>query len=48
MYLDDGVGGGASYEDALISSKVIQNDLEFFGFSIAHEKCNWIPTHKLE
>ena len=48
MYLDDGLGGGASYEDALISSKVIQNDLEYFGFSFAHEKCNWIPTHKLE
>jgi hypothetical protein len=27
MYLDDGLGGGASYEDALISSKVIQTTL---------------------
>jgi hypothetical protein len=48
MYLDDGLGGGDNYKNALVASNVIKKDLDYFGFSVAHEKCNWAPVHILE
>ena len=44
MYLDDGLGGGDNYKNALVASNLIKKDLHYFGFSIAHEKCNWVPV----
>ena len=48
MYLDDGLGGGDNYKNALVASNVIKKDLDYFGFSVAHENCNWAPVHILE
>ena len=45
MYLDD---GGDNYENALVASNLIKKDLDYFSFSVAHEKCNWVPVQKLE
>lgn len=44
MFLDDGIGGSVSYDQALISSKFIRNSLMEFGFLIAEEKCKWEPS----
>lgn len=48
MYLDDGLGGGDNYKNALVASNIVKKDLEDFRFSVAHEKCNWVPVQKLE
>ena len=41
---DDGLGGDVSYDKALLSSQYIRQDLIAFGFLIADEKCQWIPS----
>ena len=47
MYLDDGIAGTVSFDEALNLSHLIQGDLEKFGFLIANEKCQWIPSRKV-
>jgi hypothetical protein len=44
----DGLGGGYNYKNALVASNVIKKDLDYFGFSVAHEKYNWVPVQILE
>ena len=44
LFLDDGLGGDVSYDKALLSSRYIRQDLIDFGFLIADEKCQWIPS----
>ena len=44
LFLDDGLGGDVSYDNALLSSRYIRQDLIDFGFLIAGEKCQWIPS----
>ena len=44
LFLDDGLGGNGSYNEALISSQFIRQDLIDFGFIIADEKCQWVPS----
>ena len=48
MYLDDRLGGGDNYKNALVASNLIKKDLDCFGFSVAYEKCNWVPVQKIE
>ena len=48
MYLDDGLGGGDNLKNALVASNLIKKDLDYFRFSVAHEKCNWVPVQQLE
>ena len=47
MYLDDGLGGAESYDDACMVSTRIRNDLIELGFLIAEEKCKWGPCQSL-
>ena len=44
LFLDHGLGGDVSYDKALLSSRYIRQDLIAFGFLIADEKCQWIPS----
>ena len=44
VFLDDGLGGDQPYEKALNASHFMRNDLIKFGFLIANEKCNWLPS----
>ena len=43
VFLDDGLCGAGTYENALQTSKFIHDDLSRFGFLIAEEKCLWTP-----
>ena len=43
MFLDDGIGGDASYEKAIWSSEFTKQTLLAFAFLLADEKCHWIP-----
>ena len=47
MYLDDGIAGTKSEQDTLLLSSIIQNDLKRFGFIIADEKSNWVPSQEI-
>jgi len=47
MFLDDGIGGGRSYSEALLSSQVTQSSLLEFGFLLAHDKCFWEPQRNV-
>ena len=47
LFLDDGLGGNISYNEALISSRYIKQYLLDFGFLIADEKCQWTPTQTI-
>ncbi|MCG7876286.1 MAG: reverse transcriptase domain-containing protein, partial [Candidatus Thiodiazotropha endolucinida] len=44
MFLDDGIGGDKSYEQALKVSTFVRESLPTFGFLIAEAKCNWEPA----
>ena len=43
MFLDDGLGGGASYFEALNTSQFTKSSILEFGFLLAHDKCTWEP-----
>ncbi|KAK3083122.1 hypothetical protein FSP39_014546 [Pinctada imbricata] len=47
MYLDDGLGGGSTFEESKTQSERVRNDLIKFGFLIADEKCSWEPSQTL-
>ncbi|MCG7877889.1 MAG: reverse transcriptase domain-containing protein, partial [Candidatus Thiodiazotropha endolucinida] len=47
LFLDDGLGGGSSYQRAYESGQYIRHDLFQFGFLISEEKCQWVPSQKL-
>lgn len=42
-FLDDGLGGDISYENALLASNFIKESIQNFGFLLANEKCDWDP-----
>ena len=44
MFLDDGIAGHNSLEEARALSTVIQMDLKKLGFLLAEEKCAWEPV----
>ena len=44
MFLDDGIGGHNNYNMAVKSSSYTKQTLGEFGFLLADEKCNWIPS----
>ncbi|XP_060595758.1 uncharacterized protein LOC132749862 [Ruditapes philippinarum] len=44
MFLDDGIGGDQNYELALKSSEYTKQTILEFGFLLADEKCNWLPS----
>jgi hypothetical protein len=44
MYLDDGMGGDCTENDAARVSAEIQSVLVSFGFLITQQKCHWKPT----
>ena len=44
LFLDDGLGGKGTYAEALLSGKYIREDLQNFGFLVAEEKCQWLPS----
>ena len=44
MFLDDGLGGAASYNESLDSSLFCKRAILEFGFLLAHDKCTWEPT----
>ena len=43
-FLDDGLGGSHTYEQALLSSKFVEQSLVEFGFLLSIEKCQWQPS----
>ena len=43
MYLDDGLAGASDHEEAAYLSSFIKQELDSFGFLLAHEKCDWDP-----
>ena len=44
MYLDDGLGGASTYEQAKIASDKVRSDLISLGFLIADDKSVWKPA----
>ena len=44
MFLDDGIGGDKSYDEAFQVSKFVRTSLPKFGFLIAENKCCWEPA----
>ena len=44
MFLDDGIGGDKSYEEALQVSTFVRESIPKFGFLIAEAKCCWEPA----
>lgn len=47
MYLDDGLGGSSSQLDAFRVSCFVWDELQKFGFLLAHEKYQWFPFQNL-
>ena len=47
MYLDDGLGGESTLEQAGALSKFTNTSLQDFGFLIAQEKCQWQPSQSV-
>ena len=47
MYLDDGLSGGPSYSEACRVSRFVREQLEKFGFLLAHDKCSWNPSQNI-
>jgi hypothetical protein len=47
MFLDDGIVVAGNQEQALIQSKIIQEDLQKFGFIVAEEKSDWVPKSRV-
>ena len=43
MYLDDGLGACASFEDAFSQSTSVRNDIINSRFVLSDEKCTWHP-----
>jgi hypothetical protein len=48
MFLDDGLAGENDYDTAVKSSREVNDQLQNFGFLIAHDKCHWSPCQKLD
>ena len=48
MFLDDGLTGENDYDTAVKSSREVNDQLQNFGFLIAHDKCQWSPCQKLD
>ena len=44
MYLDDGLGGSRTFEEAEWVSDNVKKSLQELGFLIAHEKSEWKPS----
>ena len=42
-FLDDGLGGDRSYQNALESSNFVKDSIQRFGFLLAEDKCKWLP-----
>jgi hypothetical protein len=47
MYLDDGIGGTESFDQATMISTNVQADLKSLGFLVADNKCQWEPVQEL-
>ena len=47
MYLDDGLGRGDNFLEALKTSNKVKSDLDNFRFAITHEKCYLTPMQKI-
>lgn len=47
MYLDDGIGGSKTFENAEILCSEIQADLNALGFILADDKCQWKPIKEI-
>ena len=47
MFLDDGIGGHTDLDLAYQSSQYTKQTLIDFGFLLAHEKCNWVPSRQV-
>ena len=45
-FLDDGIGVGASFQEACDISILIQNQFQDLGFLFANEKCEWSPSQE--
>ena len=45
-FIDDILGGGRSFNDALAISNFIKSQLEESGFVINIEKCHWVPAQQ--
>lgn len=47
LYLDDGIGGASTFQEAKVVSSEIQGDLDKLGFLIAEDKSHWDPVQEL-
>ena len=47
MFLDDGIGGHKSLDNAIKSSTVARDSLISLGFLLADEKCQWTPVQQV-
>ena len=43
MYLDDRLAGASDHQEAAYLSSFIKQELDSYGFILAHEKCDWDP-----
>ena len=48
MRLDDGLAGENDYDTVVNSNREVNDQLQNFGFLIAHNKCHWSPCQKLD
>ena len=46
MFLDDGISGAKTLDEALRSSNFARETLLTLGFLLAEEKCKWEPTRQ--
>lgn len=47
LYLDDGIGGASTFQEAKVVSSEIQGDLDKLGFLLAEDKSHWDPVQEL-
>ena len=47
MFLDDGIGGHSDYTVAVQNRDCVKQTMRDFGFLLADEKCNWIPSRRV-
>lgn len=47
LYLDGGIGGASTFQEAKVVSSEIQGDLDKLGFLIAEDKSHWDPVQEL-
>lgn len=46
MFLDDGIGDYTDYNVAVRNSECVKQTMRDFGFLLADEKCNWVPSRR--